>query len=167
MLDKLNSSDVEFAVAKHFNPRMNLIVPNVYWGLGFKYELDLLVVSTISRHCCEIEIKVVKSDIKAEDKKKHHHDSQRIRRFFYAVPWYLQSCEYLPTDCGLLSVDGNLRVKQIRPPRINRKARPLDEIEYHKLLELGCMRIWSLKETLADIRRRREFQRSKNAVPKA
>jgi hypothetical protein len=158
MSEKLNSSDVEYAVAKFFNPRINLIVPNVYWGLGFSYELDLLVVNRPSMHCCEVEIKVVKSDIKAEEKKSHHHESKRIRRFFYAVPWYLADCEYLPKDCGLISVDENLKCTVLRPPRINKTARPLDTMEYVKLLELGCMRIWTLKETRAMHRREREFR---------
>jgi hypothetical protein len=163
---KLNTSDVEFAVARYFNPRINLIVPNVYWGLGFSYELDLLICSPAG-YCTEVEIKVVKSDIKAEEKKSHRHDSKKIRRFFYAVPDYIQDCEYLPMDCGLITVDKNLFCKTIRAPRVNKIARPLREDEYITLLKLGCMRIWTLKETLADIRRRRELQRTKNDVSKA
>jgi hypothetical protein len=155
MSEKLNSSDVEFAVARYFNPRINLIVPNVYWGLGFSYELDLLICSP-ERYCTEVEIKVVKSDIKAEEKKFHKHYSKKVRRFFYAVPDYLGDCEYLPMDCGLITVDENLYCKTIRAPRINRIARPLDESEYLKLLQLGCMRVWTLKETLARIRREKK-----------
>lgn len=66
---KLNARDIEIAIAKMFNYRMNVIVPNVSWGLGLRCECDLLIVSQ-RRYATEIEIKVSKSDIKA-DKKKH------------------------------------------------------------------------------------------------
>lgn len=165
MPDKLNTSDVESAVAKYFNPRINLIVPNVYWGLGFSYELDLLICSQ-SFYCTEVEIKVSKSDIKAEQNKRHTHRDNKIKRFFYAVPWYLQDCEYLPSNCGLIVVDDNLRCKTMRPPRVNRFARRLTPDEHIKLLELGCMRIWTLKETIAD-RRRRAENRVQSQLPEA
>jgi len=165
VLNKLNTSDVEYAVAKYFNPRINLIVPNVWWGLGFNHELDLLICSN-SRYCTEVEIKVSRSDIKADGKKGHNHDSKKIKRFFYAVPDSLADCEHLPVDCGLIVVDLNLRCKTVRPPRINRIARPLDDWEYLKLLQLAAMRVWTLKETLMENRRYREARKS-NDVPKA
>jgi hypothetical protein len=49
----MHAGDIEIAVARHFNPRQKLIVPNVSWGLGFHYELDLLVV-TQSRYAWEV-----------------------------------------------------------------------------------------------------------------
>lgn len=126
---KLNARDIEIAIAKMFNYRMNVIVPNVSWGLGLRCECDLLIVSQ-RRYATEIEIKVSKSDIKA-DKKKHPaaHKSGLIRRFYYAVPDYLQDCEALPADCGLIVVDNNLRCKTIRAPRINKKAQALTDIK--------------------------------------
>ena len=61
----MNSCEIEIAIAKHFNTRVNLIVPNIYWGLGFDYELDLIIV-TQSHYAWEVEIKTSISDLKAE-----------------------------------------------------------------------------------------------------
>jgi hypothetical protein len=165
MLDKLNTSDIEWAVALFFNPRINIIIPNISWGLGFNFELDLLIAHHPSYYCTEVEIKITKSDIKADLKKEHSHRSERIRRFFYAVPWYLKDCEYLPSNCGLIIVDGNLRCKIIRPPRINKNARKLTAGEFQKLLELGCMRIWGLKEALMIRRRERANKKNETSEP--
>lgn len=145
---KLNSSDIEIAVARMFNPRMNIIVPNVFWGLGLNYECDLLIVSQ-GHYATEVEIKVSVSDIKADLKKRWNaHRSDKIRRFYYAVPDYLKDCESLPVDCGLITVDENLRCKTVRPPRLTKHARKLSDNEVNKILHLGCMRIWSLKEVI-------------------
>ena len=147
-MKKLNSSDIEIAVAEMFNPRINIIVPNVWWGLGLNYEADLIIVSG-SRYATEIEIKVSANDIKADLKKRWFtHRSDKIRRFYYAVPDYLQDCEHLPSDCGLIVVDENLNCKTIRAPRITKHARKLSDKEVSKLLHLGCMRIWSLKKII-------------------
>lgn len=153
---KLNTLDIEFAVANYMNPRFNLIVPNVYWGLGLKYEADLIIVSP-SYYCTEIEIKITGSDILADRRKSYKaHNSVKIRRFFYAVPDYLQDCKYLPSDAGLITVDQNMTCKTIRPPRTNKNSRKLTEKEYTHLLHLGCMRIWGLKEALAKIWREKQ-----------
>lgn len=149
----MNTSEVELAVARFFNPRVNIIVPNISWGLwSASYEMDLLIVSP-ERYCTEVEIKVSESDIKAEKNKHHCHRNEHIRRFFYAVPDYLSNCEYLPIDCGLISINskynGTRAEKEcqiLRPPRINKNAEKLTDTEINKLLHLGCMRIWSLKE---------------------
>ena len=146
-MKKLHAGNIELALARFFNPRINIIVPNVSWGLGFNYECDLLVV-TKAGYATEIEIKVTRSDIKADFSKRHTHGSKKIRRFFYAVPDYLSNCDLLPTDCGLISIDENLRCRTLRPPKLNKMARALTDKEINKLLHLGCMRIWSLKESL-------------------
>ena len=137
------------------NPRVNIIVPNVYWGLDLNYEADLICVSPAG-YATEIEIKVSRGDIKRDLAKDHcAHNAGIIRRFFYAVPDYLADCEYLPADCGLITVDKHRQCKTIRPPR-QRKARRLTVSEHAKLLHLGCMRIWGLKESLMRKRREKE-----------
>jgi len=65
----LKTSDIEFAVAKYFNFRKNLIVPNVSWGFNI-HECDLLIVRK-SGYAIEVEIKISKSDFKADFKKIH------------------------------------------------------------------------------------------------
>ena len=66
---KLTAKQIEISIADYFCPRRNLVVPNVYWGLNFVYELDILVV-TQSNYAYEIEIKTTISDIKADKKKR-------------------------------------------------------------------------------------------------
>lgn len=154
---KLNASDVEIQVARLFNYRANLIVPNVSWGLHLRHECDLLIVSP-ARYATEIEIKVTASDIRADNKKKHRHLSNKIRMLYFAVPDYLASCPDLPVEAGLISVDSQDKpwhTKIVRRPRFNKLARPLTEEEYLKLTELGCMRIWSLKEHILLLKEKR------------
>lgn len=145
---KLNAQDIEIALARHFNHRTNIIVPNVAWGLNLSYECDMLVVSPAG-YAHEIEIKTTSGDIKAESRKRGTaHQSRKIHRFSYAVPNYLKDCEHLRLECGLIVVNKDLRCQTIRPPRLNKAARKLTEKEINKLLHLGCMRIYSLKEKL-------------------
>ena len=115
MTTKLHAGHIEMALARHYGHRENIIVPNVHWGLGLHYECDLLVV-TKAGNAHEIEIKVSKSDIKAEQKKTGFpHRSTRIKKFSFAVPDYLKDCEYLPMDCGLITIDSDLRCRVVRP----------------------------------------------------
>lgn len=152
-MKKLNTQEVEYAVANHMNPRMNIIVPNIYWGMGLSYEADLWCMSP-SGYITEIEIKISKQDIKAEQKKSiYAHKSKYVKRFYYAIPEYLAECEYLPVNCGLITVTTYLKCKIIRSARINKDAKKLTEEKKLKFLHLGCMRIWGLKESL--IRKRR------------
>ena len=146
-IEKLRSSHIEIAVARHFGYRQNVIVPNVFWGLGFRHELDLLLV-TQRRVCWEIEIKVSVSDLKRDVEKRHQHQDPRLARLYFAISETLVphiSC--IPESAGVLVVDSRLRLRVLRPPRI-RKAKKLTDSEYLKLLELGTMRIWTLKQTL-------------------
>lgn len=150
---RFNSTHIEIAVANHFNPRVNIIVPNVWWGLGLFHEADLLIV-TSSGYATEVEIKISEQDIKNDLSKNHNHESKKIKRFYYAVPEFLKDSEYLPKDCGLITVDDNLRCKTIRAPRINKAARKLSDKEILKLLHLGCMRIWSLKQGMNNLKQK-------------
>jgi len=159
----MNTREMEIELARFFNSRINVIIPNVHWGLGLAYEADLLIVSP-NRCVTEVEIKISRSDIKKDlSKKCYAHRSRKIHKFFYAVPENLIDCEYLPEDCGLIMVSDKPskkskainkrsdRCKIIRPPRFNRKAVKLNDKELNHLLHLGCMRIWSLKEKLLSI----------------
>ena len=149
----MNSCEIEIAVARHLNYATNLIVPNVYWGLNFKYELDLIIVYP-SHYASEVEIKVSISDLKAEkNKSSYAHESDKIKRLYFAVPYNLKdkSIALIPERAGLLSVNlvkGFWVVSLEKAPRINKSARKLSEEEINKLRELAAMRIWNLKEAL-------------------
>jgi len=146
----MNSVEIELAVAKYFDYRRNLIVPNVFWGLGFLYELDLLVL-TPSNIAYEVEIKTSLSDLKADKKKRSvAHNSNRITRFYFAIPESLieKSLNHIPEKAGVFSVSNKHYAKLIRPPKINKLAKKFTPQERIKLAELAAMRIWTLKENL-------------------
>jgi hypothetical protein len=162
----MHSGDIELALATHINERQNLIVPNVFWGLGFKYELDMMVV-TQNKYAWEIEIKITKSDLKADLKKKHGHYSNRIKRLYFAVPEELkdEALKLIPERAGLFIVNKpgfytcngrriyKPQVELIKAPKINMNARKLNDEEILKLYQLAAMRIWSLKRCIYNLQK--------------
>jgi len=147
MID-IKAHEIEIAVAKHWNYRQNLIVPNVSWGWGMRYEADMIVCHK-SGYCEEVEIKVTAQDISADLRKKHRHDDPRVKRLWFAVPEEIKDHPDIPIEAGILSVvraGGRLVAKAYRVAKIRQKARPATDKERLKLAELGCMRIWSLKK---------------------
>jgi len=151
----MNALDIETAIARFINPRINIIVPNIHWGFGLNYECDLLIIRP-SYWAHEIEIKISIADIKKEKlKRSTAHGSNKIQKFSYAVPEAINHYKYLPLDCGLIVVRNNGHCKTIRPPKINKSARKLREDEVRKILHLGCMRIWSLKEKIINQKRKK------------
>lgn len=149
---KIHSGHIELAVARYLDYRKNLIVPNIFWGLNFNYEIDLLVL-TENNYAWEIEIKTSISDLKADFKKRHQHDSPRIKRLYFAIPSTIKdkATELIPDRAGLLIINDdplNLWTKLEKTPKTNKQATPFTSQERLKLSELGAMRIWSLKETL-------------------
>ena len=141
---KLKCIDIECAVASYFNWRVNLIVPNVSWGM-FIHECDLLIV-TKAGYCYEVEIKTSRSDLKADMKKRHGHKSELIKKLYFAIPEYLADCiEFIPAHAGIITVSAEGGFCQvIRQPQVN-GGRSLSEQERFQVARLGTMRIWSLK----------------------
>jgi hypothetical protein len=154
---EITTTDIELAVAKYFGWRRNIIVPNISWGLGFKHELDVLIVTPAGRNY-EIEIKISKSDFIRDFQKSHHHTSNRIHHLYYAIPSFMASfvMEKAPQHNGVLEIMANSRVVIRRYASLNKTARKLTSEEMTKLYELAAMRIWSLKEHLNAQRRKRE-----------
>ena len=153
----MNSTQIELALVRHLNSRINLIVPNVYWGLGLHYEADLIVVKP-SQWAYEIEIKTSLPDLKAEKKKRYNaHCSNKFKYLYFAVPEKLkeQALELIPERSGLFIVKENEMVILVRPPKINKNARKLNLNEMKKLYELCQMRIWNLKEIIYSNRLKR------------
>ena len=144
----MNALDIEIAVAHHFDWLRNIIVPNVSYGWGLRYEADMVIV-TKAGYAQEVEIKCTRGDIKADLKKQHSHDSNRFRRLWFAVPEKLADNPNIPERAGILAViDGvyGMSVKTVRGGFINRQAIKMEDYHVRKLLELGVMRVWSLKE---------------------
>jgi hypothetical protein len=131
------------------------VVPNVGWGLGLKHEADLLCLSkAMIFH--EVEIKVTLSDLKADKKKWHNHNSKFIKYLWFAVPDILsidQSLEHIPDYAGLVRVStyySDIFLKQryrteiIRKPKLRKGlfVKPSQEIII-KFLRLGVLRMWT------------------------
>ncbi len=153
-MTKMHAGDIEVAIAYRYGWRKNFIVPNVHWGLNFRHELDMLVVSAAG-WATEIEIKVTVADLRADRKKAHGHLSNRIRLLYFAVPEALQqkALELIPERAGLIIVRPDLanynyrKTEVVKTPKPNKTARKLNDKELLKLGKLAAMRIWSLKAT--------------------
>lgn len=160
MAIKLHSGDIELALVRYYDFRRNFIIPNVSFGLWFSHEIDLLVVSE-ARYAIEIEIKISLSDLRAEKKKYHNHESQKIRQFFFAVPEKLQdrALGLIPERAGLFVIRtqkyGDNEAVIVKQAKIN-PSRKLNDEEYLKLGKLAAMRIWSLKKRMYELQRERQ-----------
>jgi len=146
----ITTASIEYAVAQMMDWRRNIIVPNVSWGLNI-HECDLLVVRK-SGFAIEVEIKTSAADIRADKKKRHGHRSVKIKELYFAVPYDLADNKDIPERAGIIAVSrgesgiSRLRAVIKREPKINADAHKLTEQEIAKVMHLGCMRIWRLKE---------------------
>lgn len=141
----MNALQIEIALARMFNYRQNLMVPNVWWGFGLRYEADLVVVRP-SGWMLEIEIKVTSSDIRADLKKKILHDDRRFKQLYFAVPEALENHADIPMRAGIISVKEKTGWAHIiRGALLNKNAEKISAADKLRLLELGVMRVWSLK----------------------
>ena len=141
--------EIEIAIARYFNTRINIIVPNIFWGLDIQHECDLFIL-TKTGYCYEVEIKISISDLKADLKKRHGHKSKSLRRLYFALPEKLfPICiEFIPDHAGILSVHQNGGVYKIREAKLNNDAIKLNTDKQIKLGLLASMRMWNLKSKI-------------------
>lgn len=142
-----------------FYYRRYVVVPNVSWGLpGVNGEIDLLCMSA-SRVLHEVEIKVSRSDLRADAKKRHQHNHSCVAYSWFAVPEELSAAalELAPERFGVVSVRfreaGTIHgvavsdryfTKVLRRPKRARGAKVDEKVE-RQLLRLGVMKMWSRK----------------------
>jgi hypothetical protein len=150
----IKTIEIEESLARYFDSRLNIIVPNISFGLRGMHECDLFIIKP-SAYVIEVEIKISKSDLLADSKKKHDHSDVRIREFYFAIPKnLLESCEGLiPEHAGILLCDrseqtGLVNTITHRKPKINSKSRKLTSAEILKVARLGTMRIFPLKRKI-------------------
>ena len=156
------ADEIECMLAFHFGYRTNVIVPNISWGMCLS-ECDLLVL-TPAGYFYEVEIKVSRSDLVADFKKRHRHN-RGARRFYFCVPEKMADCQELIAAqypraglllaCGRWSATDNRWWKSIKvqkPAGINTGAHKYSEYDRQRVLHLGCMRIWTLKAHLQKAR---------------
>lgn len=152
-INKIKTTELEIAVAQYFGYRNNTVVPNVYWGFGFDYEADVIIVSP-SGYIKEVEIKINKQDLMRDKKKKLWHNNEKIRHLYFAVPhdWDEDFIfKHIPKTAGVLSYKKDFPLFEIRKAKTNTAAPKISERELSKLRHLGCMRIWVLKQKLLNI----------------
>ena len=146
----MKTLDMEIAVLRWANPRINVVVPNISWGL-FIHECDVLIL-TPSGYAWEIEIKVNKYDLRNDKKKFHGHHSNKIKRLYFTIPEYLKDEIYhIPERAGIIVVrdNGFVRICQIiREPQNNKNAVKLSMEDRMKVAHLGAMRILTLKQKI-------------------
>ena len=165
---KIDCADIEVAVAKYFKPQIHLIVTNIRDGL-FIHECDVLVLNG-SNYAVEVEIKISKADIKKDLKKRHGHNSNKIRRLFFAIPEHLYTdniIALIPERAGIFVVTDPEYVyykeqgmehliqhiimpqcKLKRNAKINKSARPFTLSERANMGRLGVMRYWNIRNQL-------------------
>jgi hypothetical protein len=147
----LTCSEIEIYLSNYFNCRQNIIVPNIGNGLNI-HECDLLIIRK-SGYATEIEIKTSVQDIKADLKKSHKHQSNKIREFYFAIPKELEhAIEFIPKHAGIITIEKHsaqqLTINMLRGAKLNTEARKLTSEEICKVGHLAAMRIWNLKRTL-------------------
>lgn len=166
--DKVKTLDIELAIMREFDFRTNLIVPNISSTMNVvPFETDMLVLNKNS-YAHGFEIKVSKSDLKADFKKRHHKEIDEFRNgktgkerfygkfkhFSYAVPEELSdyALGLIPAFCGLYAF------KKQDYPYIGkfycvRKPKRLfnyqwSNSERYEVARLGTMRIYNLKRSI-------------------
>lgn len=142
----MKTIDMEIALASFFDYRANLIVPNVSWGL-INHECDLLILTNCG-YATEIEIKISRSDLKADKKKNHGHESYKIKRLYFAISDNIDTnfaLNEIPSRSGLIVVSEDKPIKIIKEAVINKTAKKFSEADRYQLARLGAMRIWRLK----------------------
>ena len=161
----MNCLEMEIALMEYWGAYTNLIIPNIYYGMGIYHECDLLVL-TNSGYATEIEIKVSKQDLKKDLEKTHRHHSNKIKCLYFAIPEKLVDCiEYIPKHAGILKVsegfvstgigeetEWSKIVEEIRKPTIGTNSYKFSDKERYKLARLGAMRILSLKKKIHKLR---------------
>jgi len=149
----MTALDIELALTNQYGPfycRRNLVIPNISWGMNFRHELDLLVISPAG-YATEVEIKVSLNDLRRDAIKKHGHKSERIKYLFFAMPAFLaenqKAQSFVPAHAGIILVRENGKCGCIREAQ-TQDTRPWSQEEMAKLYRLGALRIWSLKKRL-------------------
>lgn len=146
---RITSLEMELVLYGYFERSAWLIVPNVSHGMGL-HECDLLLV-TKSGYAWEIEIKTSRADLVRDLKKRHMHESEKIKHLYFAVTKKMDNekiFRLIPDRAGIIVVYRNgmgaLTCSVRRPPKDNGKYKFTIE-ERAQFARLGALRIWSLK----------------------
>ena len=160
----MNTSEMEKLIYTYFESGSLAIVPKVtknngwldteimIWKNIVNHECDMLIVSK-NRYLTEVEIKISLSDLKADFKKKHQHKDENIKNFYYAFPAEMKekALELIPKDCGILIAVKKecgipyRKIECYRKPKINKEAKPINDIVLSRIYRLGYLRYWNYR----------------------
>jgi hypothetical protein len=158
-----------------FNRQHLIVVPNCNWTGN---ECDLLVITRDLR-VIDIEIKISKSDLKADIKKdKWYHrwdwridgawhgrrDKHNRRRrewpehawkHYYAMPesvWDMSMSAILPKNSGIILLCDRNRIKLIRRAKPCRDAKKISAEDAINIARLSSLRMWNAYEELRKLK---------------
>nr|DAT75679.1 MAG TPA: DNA repair protein MmcB-like protein [Caudoviricetes sp.] len=162
----MNTPEMEKLIYWYFKESSLVIVPKVsgnnwwldteadpmIWKNIVNHECDMLIV-TKNHYLTEVEIKISLSDLKADFKKEHQHKDENIKNFYYAFPEEMKekALELIPKDCGILIAVKKecgipyRKIECYRKPKINKEAKPVNDIVLSKIYRLGYLRYWNYR----------------------
>lgn len=170
VLEAVRCIDIELAIFRLYDIRQYIIVPNVSDQMCLvPFETDMLVL-TQSGYATGFEIKVSKSDLLADLKKKQYrmfkdkengillqelYYAKKFKYFYYAVPKKLEetALSMIPEFVGLYVYE-KFEYPKLPIFKCVKEAKKLktdfwSEKSKNELMRLGCMRIYSLKQGLS------------------
>lgn len=163
----MKTIEIEYALTEKFFADHELVATGITKNNGIiSHECDLLTVNK-NMYITEYEIKVSLSDIKADLKKEHNHDCDKIARTFFVLPLELvdKAIEFIPEKFGIIGIEKvellvdckkrmyehGYRLRYKRQPKRNNKAKRITEKELLELYRLDNMRkARYLKEVLKE-----------------
>lgn len=147
-----------------FNSKSVLVIPNCKWTGN---ETDLLIIEPGLR-IIDVEIKISRSDLKADAKKdkwwKHRPYSRRhlpkeprqwpdkVWKHYYALPaaiWSPELINGLPEASGVITLTPNakyqtgMKLNLVRRAKPCREAKPINPCDAIDLARLASLRMWS------------------------
>ena len=162
----MTTNKMETLIYRYFESGSLAIVPRVtknngwldtevnpmIWKNIVNHECDILIV-TKNHYLTEVEIKISLSDLKADFKKEHQHKDENIKNFYYAFPEEMKekALELIPEECGILiAVEKKCSIPYrmiecYRKPKINKEAKPVNDIVLSKIYRLGYLRYWNYR----------------------
>ncbi len=164
----MTTPEIEKLIYLYFEKSSLVIVPKVsgnnwwldteadpmIWKNIVNHECDMLIVSK-NHYLTEVEIKISLSDLKADFKKEHQHKDENIKNFYYAFPEEMKdkAIELIPEEAGILiAVKKHLNsgyeyrdIECYRKPKINKEAKPINDIVLSRIYRLGYLRYWNYR----------------------
>ena len=162
----MTTSEMEKLIYWYFKDNSLVIVPKIsgnnwwfdsetmLWKNIVNHECDMLIVSK-NHYLTEVEIKISLSDLKADFKKEHQHKDENIKNFYYAFPEEMKekAIKLIPEEIGILIAlkkyfhngEEYREIKCYRKPKINKEAKPVNDIVLSRIYRLGYLRYWNYR----------------------